>query len=385
LWIFSSLYTPSHALMLITWVMTGAFAGLAMAYGCVDGIEMFAGENAKAGKFRKISLSIIVLFAVVWGLVYVKKATALVYMGSGLKEIDAQKQNSVKNFDEAEKDFRKAADIDSSDIYWRALSEISRLKVGALVATATSTNDALAKEVNTLLNNGVETSNQAITYDPQNYYNYLTQARILETAAGLGVSKGYENAVLAYGHAISVNPLNPSVYLNLAHLQASAGKYPEALQTIGATLRVKNNYIDAIFLLSQVQAAQGNINDAIVSAKVATEIDPKNPLLFFQYGLLSYNAKNYSDATQELEKAIALQADYANARYFLGLSYARLGKNSEALTQFTELARTNPDNKEITLILGNLQSGKSPFADAQPPITTSPEKRSSLPIKEKQR
>ena len=125
------------------------------------------------------------------------------------------------------------------------------------------------------------------------------------------------------------------------------------------------------------------MKDAIVSSQVATQINPNDPLLFFQLGILQYDDKDYANAVTSLEKAVSLSSQYANARYFLGLSYVRVGRNSDAILQFEELAKTNPDNKEVAFILSNLKAGKSPFSDAKPPIDSKPEKRKTLPVSEK--
>jgi hypothetical protein len=80
---------------------------------------------------------------------------------------------------------------------------------------------------------------------------------------------------------------------------------------------------------------------------------------------------------------LKIQPDYANAKYFLGLSAARLNDMSAAIAQFSDLAGNNPDNQEVALILANLRAGRSIFSEAKPPVTTPPEKRSNLPLKEK--
>ena len=75
--------------------------------------------------------------------------------------------------------------------------------------------------------------------------------------------------------------------------------------------------------------------------------------------------------------------DYANAKYFLGLSYWQVGKKEEAKKQFEDIEKTNPDNQEIKLILSNIQAGKDPFSNAKPPITSRPENREKLPLEQK--
>jgi tetratricopeptide (TPR) repeat protein len=77
-----------------------------------------------------------------------------------------------------------------------------------------------------------------------------------------------------------------------------------------------------------------------------------------------------------------LDSQYANAKYFLGLSYERLGRREDAIKQFEGIKVTNPDNQEIELILSNLKAGKSPFTDARPPIDDQPERRSELPVRD---
>ena len=95
---------------------------------------------------------------------------------------------------------------------------------------------------------------------------------------------------------------------------------------------------------------------------------------------MHYTDKNFSGAALAFENALKSQPDYANAQYFLGLSYAELRRRDDAIAQFEALVAANPDNVEISLILNNLKSGRSPFSDALPPITPAPEKRPSLPI-----
>ena len=147
-------------------------------------------------------------------------------------------------------------------------------------------------------------------------------------------------------------------------------------------LQVKNDYLDAVFLLSQIYAAQGNLKDAITAAQVAVQINPQNPQTLFQLGLLEYDNKSYDFAAQALEAALRVQPDYSNAQYFLGLSYARLNRIPDAAQQFAQLAKNNPDNQEVAMILASLKAGKSPFVESQPPIVPNPEKRPTLPIRQ---
>jgi Flp pilus assembly protein TadD len=328
-----------------------------------------------------VALAILIL--VVWGLIYFKKTIAFTYFGSGVKVL-----NSSGDLEKIDRLFSKALKLDQSDVYWRGKAEVAlvaaqKMADGVTPATSASTTQAILSEINNILNQGLASAKKATTYDPANYYNFLSEARVSEVAATVKMQNGYESAVSAYNSAINLNPYNPSVYLSLANLQARQAKYDDALQTLGKTLQVKNNYLDAVFLLSQVYAAKGDTNNAIVAAKVAVQLNPQNSILLFQLGILDYNIKDYAGAIQAFTDAIKYQPDYANAKYFLGLSHARLNHMAEAITLFEELSLKNPDNQEVALILSNLRSGRSIFTDTKAPATPAPEKRSSLPIKEK--
>jgi tetratricopeptide (TPR) repeat protein len=385
LWIMTVVSVPAHSILLLAFVATaiglsaGIKSGILLPYICAPRV------GSLSRTVFTVVMFILVVAGLVWGVVYIKDTTALAYFGLGVKTLNV-KGDSVA----ADIAFSKAQSLNPSDIYLRARAEAGIAQANKLMVTVNkdtpaSTSQIIATQVIDIINSSIKYAQAAIISDPSNYYNYVSEARVSELATKLRMDKAYENAVSSYTNAIKANPLNPSLYLNLAQLQASQNKLDDALKTIGVALQVKNNYLEAIFLLSQIEAAQGKLGDAIIAAQVAVQINPQNPVLLFQLGLLQYNNKDYANAAKALEAAVKTQPDYANAQYFLGLTYVRLNDLQGAISQFESLAKSNPDNQEVAFILKNLQEGKSPFADAKPPVTPTPEKRSSLPIKEKKK
>ncbi len=385
LWIITAFTVPSHAILFLTFVITAIGLGAGVKYGILAAYHCSPRIGSRVRPLFSVGLVILVIAGVVWGYVYLKDAVALAYFGSGVKTLNVKNDPIA-----ADASFSKAQSLDPSDIYLRARAEAGIAQANKLIAsvssnTSASSSQAVATQVVDIINASVKYAQAAVAYDPSNYYNYVSEARVSELGAGIRMDKAYENAVNSYTMAIRANPTNPALYLSLAQLHASQNKLDDALKAVGAGLQVKNNYLEAIFLLSQIEAAQGKLADAITAAQVAVQINPQSPVLQFQLGILQYNNKDYAAAAKALESAVAVQPDYANAQYFLGLSYVRLNKLDAAIAQFTNLAKSNPDNQEVAFILANLQEGKSPFADAQPPVTPTPEKRSSLPIKEKKK
>ncbi|MDE2041041.1 MAG: tetratricopeptide repeat protein [Patescibacteria group bacterium] len=378
LWLASIFFVPAHAVLFLTALSTGIFMAIAVSSGAEKAFEVAPAMGSRCYKFMPSIVAFFIVIAAVWGLMYVKRTAALAYFSAGVSQL-----TSGANVDAADADFSRALSIDTSDVYWQAKAEAALSKAAHL--SQSGSNATTTAAVQALVTTALSDAQHAIAYDPTNYYNYVSLARASESASSLGMSGAYDRAISAYNSAISENPSNPSLYLALSRFQANNNKLDDALRSVGAALRVKTNYLDAVFLLSQIDAAKGNLPEAITAAQYAVTIDPTNPLLYFQLGLLDYNAKDYAGAAAALGQAVKIQPDYANAQYFLGLADARLGNIADAISQFAAISQTNPDNREVSLILANLKAGKPIFADAVPPVTPSPETRQSLPINEKQK
>lgn len=380
LWLVLLVSVQPQAMVLLAFVATGAFFGSAVGSGALNGsVISFEGRYSRIAPYF---LWLVIIVAAFWGVIYAKDAIAMSYFGAGVKALNVSGSPSA-----ADTDFSKALALDNSDVFWQARAEAgiaAAQKVASSVTSASSasTTQAVATQVAAIINQSLIYAGNAVVYDPFNYYNYVSEARVSSLAASINMANAYDAAVKTYTQAINLNPQNPQLYLNLAQLQAQSNKLPDALQTLGVALQVKSNYLDAIYLLSQVEAAQGNLKDAITAAQVAIQINPQSPILFFQLGLLDYSNAAYADAATALEKAVGLQSDYANAQYFLGLSYARLNRTDDAITQFEKLAVTNPGNQTVASIINALQSGRSLFVPATAPAAAAT-KAPKLPLKEK--
>ena len=109
---------------------------------------------------------------------------------------------------------------------------------------------------------------------------------------------------------------------------------------------------------------------AINSYDSALKLDPNDPYIFFQEGsvyltdaanLSSDNAsKNQllAKAQNQFEKATALNPNYSNALYSLGVVYNSLGQKDKAIDTFTKLQYLNPTNTDVIKILDNLKANK---------------------------
>ncbi|MDR3558631.1 MAG: tetratricopeptide repeat protein [Candidatus Pacebacteria bacterium] len=384
-------YAPSYTEFFLTFVFIGIFIGTRVSSGSARlAVVPFGWKAMPAGRqgrspayARSICLVVLLVLAAAFVL-YGMKAVALGYFTKGAASISSSPLSSAE-LANAGSDFKKALSLDPSDTYDQALAETDLAGVNAVVSQISSAGSnakptaAQIQQVSSLINDATLHAAAAVKRDPSNYYNYLSEARVFSTAASIQVSGAYAAAITAYTNATKDDPYDPSLYLSMAQLAANQSKYDDATSYLGSALQLKNNYTDAVYLLSQIQVAQGKTADAITSVTFATQLNPTDPTAFFELGLLQYNAAQYSSAVTSLAKAVTLSPNYANAQYFLGLSYARTGDMPDAISQFQSLAKTNPDNSDVASILANLTAGKQPFVDQKPPVST-PEKRNTLPV-----
>ena len=195
--------------------------------------------------------------------------------------------------------------------------------------------------------------------------------------------EGYERAREAYKTAVLYNPQSPALRLLQARLEIINNDNVKAKEYTTEAIAMKGNYTEAIFLLSQLQADEGDLGQAIQSTEVASILAPNDIGVFFQLGFLKYKNEDWEGATSAFERAIELNEFYSNARYFLGLSYEKVGKTTKAIKQFEFIEQLNPDNEEVKSILSNLRRGRNPFATDSPaqPVLP-PEERTELPVEE---
>lgn len=376
-WALSIFYVPSLTIIFLAFFFTGLFMAALANEKVLEEREVRFVTSPRLVAAAVLLSVVMFILTVGWGYVMITRFVGALY---------ANQANAAwvieGDIDRGEDLIIRAISYNPQDSYYRFLVSLQRIRVNILLNQENVSPDALRAQFQTQLDATVNNALVAVQRDPANYLNWLTAGQLFASYVPLQVEGAYEQAVEMYTQAKERNPRSPQIPLLFAELEASRENYDAAKEYIAEALGLKNNYIDAVFLLSQVQVAEGNIDEAIASVETATVAAPFNSALFFQLGLLRYNDDNFVGAAQAFERALTLQPSYANARYFLGLSYYEQNRNDDAITQFEILQNNYPNNQEVNLILTNLRNNQPPFTGAQPPIDDAPESRSTPPVNE---
>lgn len=375
LWLMSIFYVPHITLFFFAFLFSGIFLATQVQAGIVKQKTLAFNENLRVGFIGIILIFTLLLVSVAGLYVSIQKFISAVYIQRASVEV-----NLNGDIEKAEESIAQALVFNNrNDLVHRVSTGVSIFRLTNLINQGENTTET-QQQFQDILVQAIESGRLAIAADDRNYQNWATLGRVYEILIPLGIEGAYDNARVSYERAFSLNPQNPRLALNLARTEVLGGNNDIAREFIGNALVIKNDYTDAIFLLSQIEINEGKVSQAIVSIEAATFLTPRDPLAFFQLGILKYSAQDYEGAIVALERAVLLNNQYANARYFLGLSYYQLNRIEDAINQFSIVRDLNSSNVEAIIIIENLKAGRAPFENFAPP--TDPFEGFGLPVEE---
>lgn len=346
---------PETSILTVSFLIFGLFLSQLAGVGQLKTKEINLIREGKS-KFLTsflIGFSFAVLLVLIW-----------LWFASSLAVLSFEKSSkaiAIGNLEKAEKYLDLALRLNPQDAYYRSSAQLNVAKMNSLLAQKIPQEELLSK-YSGVFEKAKQAVDNAVKSNSQNYLNYIVRGSLYENVIPLGVDGSYELAEKNYQEALKYNPHGPDMYLNLARLEIVNKDYTQAENYLEKSLAEKGNYLDAIFLQSQIYAEKGFLDSAIKRAEYAVSLAPDDGNVLFQLGYLKYRTADYRGAVKTLQAVVDRSPTYANARYFLGLSYYQLGSTNLAIKEFDELLKTNPDNQEIKKIISNLRAGRDPLA-----------------------
>lgn len=221
---------------------------------------------------------------------------------------------------------------------------------------------AAQEEFQAALTASVNAASEATRLGPNDYQNWAVLGGVYQSVAGLGIEGAYTEGKAAFERAASLNPTSPVIPYVLAQLEIGQGNNQAAETLLEASIPLKLDYIPSILLLSQLKVQLGKATEALQAAEAAAYFAPNEPAVLFQVGLLRSGTNDTAGAIVALARAVELNPQYANARFFLGALHATQGRFEEALVQFRAVAELSPENAAaVTEDIAKLESGENPF------------------------
>ncbi len=357
------IYYPSHAVISLAFIFIGAFMGMLFQTGLIKE-ETFIFENSKKKSFVSIlALVFMIIFAVIWVYGYSEKIAAASYFAKANQSLQT---NDEAGLNGAEANLVKAINLTPYDTYVRAYLQIRLNQAFAALSKKGVSASEVDAVVAQLANDISNVRSALLAYDPENYLNYFVIAQAYQNFVPR-VPDAFTAANSLYETANQKYPNNPFILYSIAGLDLANKDTKTAKENLIKAIQLKGNYQDAYFLLAQTLGAEGDSQTAIQSIRAGASLTPNDPLVLFQLGIIEYNAKNYNEARNALERSIATvnaqssNQDVSNVRYYLALAYAALGSKDKAVEQLDMILKQYPDNNDIKKVKENILAGNSPL------------------------
>lgn len=374
-WIISIFMIPSMTSIMIAFVSSGVFLG-SLVYKKILPIQSVSFlKDPRASFFAILGLVVALVLSVAVVYVYISRFIGTIYVST-----TSVNTSDLASLDHAERNLSRATTLNKDAGYYRVLSQVYISKFN-IIANDKSLSEDTAKVAFQRLINQAETSALSATkLNQKDYTNWVNLGDVYTFFASIGVEGAYNNALNSYDKAIELSSKSPAVLLSKAQLEVYNKNTQEARNLINQALEIKPNYTDAMFAMARLDTNEGRLSDAIKQAERAASISQNDPSVFFNLGILRYNAKDYSGAVSAFETSVRLSPNYMNARYFLGISYQKVGRIDEAKAQLALLNQVFPDNADVKKALDAIETGQS-IVEEQ----TEEENITDLPIEEEEK
>ncbi len=346
--------------------------------------------------------SLVTVFLLAVGVVVLYAQTGMLRVAFA-QEKGVQLLNEGK-IDEAIARFERAADVSPNNFLARNnLAQVRGQKIRTLIQRA-SGGENVQQEFQQTVSSAIADARRATELYPLEPALWRNLGGLYELI--LPFIPGAERFSFAsYQKATELEPKNPLVYVEWGRAgltyadvlllrvnQAAPADRENLIQnrtrilndvtlTLQKAVALKPDLAQAHFMLAQTAIRLGDAKVAIEATENAKLAAPFDIGVAFQLGLLHYQTNNLPRAQAEFERAVSLNDNYSNARYFLGLIYDRQGAKDRAIDEFVRVEKLNPDNQEVKKILTNLRSGRGALDGIVPPAAP-PEKRAETPVKQ---
>ncbi len=174
-------------------------------------------------------------------------------------------------------------------------------------------------------------------------------------------NKDYEQAIVHYTEAFTINPQMAVAYNNLGNVYADTEKYDLAIQNYSKAIDLDPNYAGAYNNLGNVYADTEKYDLAIQNYSKAIDLDPDYAAAYHNLGSVYYDTEKYDLAIQNYSKAIDLDPDYAAAYHNLGSVYYDTEKYDLAIQNYSKAIDLDPNYAAAYHNLGNVYAATEEY------------------------
>jgi len=148
----------------------------------------------------------------------------------------------------------------------------------------------------------------------------------------------------------TLNPADASAHYNLGLIYQQRGQIEEAKASFRRAVEIDPDETDAHYQLGRISREEGMLSEAIAHFEATVQRDQEHSQheIWREIGRTYFQAGQYEDARNALERFLQRRPSDAEGRYHYGLALYRLGRPQEAAEEMracVEAVRTSPAYK----------------------------------------
>lgn len=372
-------------LLFVFWFL---LALLALETGSEENQISVRMDDASASSiFASLGFVLVLVFGLIGGYLNFTKYRAEAYFAEAARVSIGDRASAEKAINL----LTKAANGNTSeDRYLNALAQVLLTRIDADLKNKTDKPEEVSARIENYTRAVTQIASRLASNHKNDAVNWSNSGFIYENLINF-VTGADQAALTAYDEYLKRAPRDPAmyvriggIYLNQADragillantkktkpvenekeiLDSIAADYSSAEENFKKAIAIKGDLATAIYNLGVVYERQTKLKDAIKQLKLARLLDPPNPGLAFELGLLYYRNSEKDSALNEMAQAVNLFRDYSNARWYLALMLEEKGQIDLAIQQLEEILKleVNKGNQIVKDKLAALQSGKREF------------------------
>jgi thioredoxin-like negative regulator of GroEL len=181
-------------------------------------------------------------------------------------------------------------------------------------------------------------------------------ASIAQVASGELQGPQLEQALV---RILDVDPRNPQANLRLGYVLLESNRCEAARRHFESAIALRLPGADAHLGLAACEAAARRFDAAARVLRAAARAEPDDPVVEANLGIVLADGGRPSEGIPPLERAVALDPDFHQARFNLARVYARAGRRAEAAATASDLLQRlpagAPQRSEVERLLAALR------------------------------
>ena len=201
---------------------------------------------------------------------------------------------------------------------------------------------------------GAGTSRGASRPDPKDRRKLA--AAIAEITSGEVRGSALESELRA---VLAQDPQNPQMNMRLGFVLSDDGRCADAIPHFERAIASGIPGADPHLGLARCLADARRPDRAVAELRAADRAEPGNPVVLANLGIVLSDAGHAAEGIPPLERAVALDSEFHEARFNLAVAFARAGRRGDATREATELLRRlpldAPQRSEVERLLASVR------------------------------